>query len=44
MDVMHYVTSVERDPNTFSILTEEPGQIGFTTMLDGIAVHEDWTS
>src|SRR6187401_2812254 len=32
---------VEWDPYTFSILTEEPGQIRFKDILEGITVHEE---
>src|SRR5476649_394946 len=32
---------VEWDPYTFSILTEEPGQIRFKDILEGIKVHEE---
>src|ERR1700681_2440463 len=32
---------VEWDPYTFSILTEEPGQIRFRDILEGITVHEE---
>jgi DNA-directed RNA polymerase subunit beta' len=32
---------VEWDPYTFSILTEEPGQIHFKDILEGITVHEE---
>jgi DNA-directed RNA polymerase subunit beta' len=32
---------VEWDPYTFSILTEEPGQIKFKDILEGITVHEE---
>ena len=32
---------VEWDPYTFSILTEEPGQIQFKDILEGITVHEE---
>jgi DNA-directed RNA polymerase subunit beta' len=31
----------EWDPYTFSILTEEPGQIRFKDILEGITVHEE---
>src|SRR3954471_7238879 len=34
-------TLVEWDPYTFSILTEEPGQIRFKDILEGITVHEE---
>ncbi|MFN7915541.1 MAG: DNA-directed RNA polymerase subunit beta' [Vicinamibacterales bacterium] len=34
-------TLVEWDPYTFSILTEEPGQIKFKDILEGITVHEE---
>ncbi|MBM3808582.1 MAG: DNA-directed RNA polymerase subunit beta' [Acidimicrobiia bacterium] len=32
---------VEWDPYTFSILTEEPGQIKFKDIIDGVTVQED---
>jgi DNA-directed RNA polymerase subunit beta' len=32
---------VEWDPYTFSILTEEPGQIRFRDIIEGVTVHED---
>src|SRR3989442_3124075 len=32
---------VEWDPYTFSILTEEPGQVRFKDILEGITVHEE---
>ena len=32
---------VEWDPYTFSILTEEPGQIRFKDIIDGVTVQED---
>jgi DNA-directed RNA polymerase subunit beta' len=32
---------VEWDPYTFSILTEEPGQIKFKDILEGVTVHEE---
>jgi DNA-directed RNA polymerase subunit beta' len=32
---------VEWDPYTFSILTEDPGQIKFKDILEGITVHEE---
>ena len=32
---------VEWDPYTFSILTEEPGQVKFKDILEGITVHEE---
>jgi DNA-directed RNA polymerase subunit beta' len=32
---------VEWDPYTFSILTEDPGQIRFKDILEGITVHEE---
>src|SRR6185436_10231151 len=32
---------VEWDPYTFSILTEEPGQIRFKDILEGMTVHEE---
>jgi DNA-directed RNA polymerase subunit beta' len=32
---------VEWDPYTFSILTEEPGQIRFKDIVEGITVHEE---
>ena len=32
---------VEWDPYTFSILTEEPGQIRFKDILEGVTVHEE---
>ena len=32
---------VEWDPYTFSILTEEPGQIRFKDIIEGLTVHED---
>src|SRR4029078_3408670 len=32
---------VEWDPYTFSILTEEPGQIRFKDILEGITVHDE---
>ena len=34
-------TLVEWDPYTFSILTEEPGQVKFKDILEGITVHEE---
>jgi DNA-directed RNA polymerase subunit beta' len=34
-------TLVEWDPYTFSILTEEPGQIKFKDILEGLTVHEE---
>src|SRR6188472_4435069 len=32
---------VEWDPYTFSILTEEPGQIRFKDIIEGVTVHEE---
>ena len=32
---------VEWDPYTFSILTEDPGQIKFKDILEGVTVHEE---
>ena len=32
---------VEWDPYTFSILTEEPGQVRFKDILEGMTVHEE---
>src|SRR5204863_1893807 len=32
---------VEWDPYTFSILTEDPGQVRFKDILEGITVHEE---
>jgi DNA-directed RNA polymerase subunit beta' len=32
---------VEWDPYTFSILTEEPGQVKFKDILEGVTVHEE---
>src|SRR5206468_10455546 len=32
---------VEWDPYTFSILTEEPGQVRFKDILEGLTVHEE---
>jgi DNA-directed RNA polymerase subunit beta' len=32
---------VEWDPYTFSILTEETGQIRFKDIVEGLTVHED---
>ena len=32
---------VEWDPYTFSILTEEPGQIKFKDIIEGVTVHEE---
>src|SRR5438094_1110180 len=32
---------VECDPYTFSILTEDPGQVRFKDILEGITVHEE---
>ncbi len=34
-------TLVEWDPYTFSILTEEPGQVKFKDILQGVTVHEE---
>ncbi|MBS1818739.1 MAG: DNA-directed RNA polymerase subunit beta', partial [Acidobacteria bacterium] len=34
-------TLVEWDPYTFSILTEDPGQVKFKDILEGITVHEE---
>src|ERR671918_1547157 len=34
-------TLVEWDPYTFSILTEEPGQVRFKDILEGMTVHEE---
>jgi len=32
---------VEWDPYTFSILTEEPGQVRFKDIIEGVTVHEE---
>ena len=40
-DVEQGQVLVEWDPYTFSILTEEPGQIRFKDILEGITVHEE---
>ena len=32
---------VEWDPYTFSILTEEPGQVRFRDIIEGVTVHEE---
>ena len=32
---------VEWDPYTFSILTEETGQVRFKDIIEGVTVHED---
>jgi DNA-directed RNA polymerase subunit beta' len=34
-------TLVEWDPYTFSILTEEPGQVRFKDIIEGVTVHEE---